>query len=75
MKATFNGRLVSIESVDGEGVDAYITEAYYVDTEKNLTDDELEELTAQCPDTVWEMAFEKMIDRADALHDRMKEGW
>ncbi len=61
MKYSLNGREVAVERIDGYDVDAYIQKAYYVDTEQDLTENELEALQEANQETFQEDLLNKSI--------------
>ncbi len=75
MKGIFNDRPVEVTMMHyaSDPVDCFIEEAYYIDTEKDLTDEECQAMTDQSPELVQEMWNEYQIDRADALLDSWKD--
>lgn len=76
MQVKFNGRKVEITDIAfrGDMVDTFIDSAYYIDTEEELDDDELAQLTNENLEFLeqeWvEHQMTKAEDRADFLSDR-----
>lgn len=76
MKATLNGRPVEVTDFqfDRDPCDSWITGAYFVDTEVDLTDEELVDLTEQNSDLLYSEHAEHWTcvaeDWADSMQDR-----
>lgn len=71
MKHFLNERQVEIVESDwdtGEG--AWVTSAYYIDTDVDLTDDELDLLTDLYQDEIYQDKYETAVD---AAHDYFEE--
>lgn len=62
---TFNSRPVIIEEVShsSDYVDSYVMKAYYLDTEVELSDSELDQLTGEVD--MYGIWFENVIDSAN----------
>jgi len=61
----FNSRPVEIEEVScaSDYSDSYIAKAYYIDTETELSDSELDQLTNELD--LYEFWFERQVDQAN----------
>lgn len=60
MTLTLNDKLVEVEvDASGAACDAYFASGYYVDTGKELSDNELHQLTDECRDELAEYCLEK----------------
>ena len=80
MTIIFKGKEVTNLEIDGvdhsdhpDYCDAYFSYATYAGFGIPLTDDELEELTNERGDVIYEMASEQMIDHAESLRDMMMD--
>ena len=75
MKVVFNDRQVEIDSFNfGVHIeDSYIESAYYVDTEIDLTDEELDLLTNENQDLVYSEYWESKVCQADDYADMIKD--
>lgn len=72
MKTTFNSRPVEISDINHDSkdsCDSFIESAYYIDTEIDLTDEELDELTDENRDIITEDWYEYKICQADLLYE------
>jgi len=77
MKTTFKNRPVEIESISHDrydSCDSFIELAYYADTDEELTDEELQELTDENQDLVYKSWFERQIDAAESAYDASRDG-
>lgn len=59
---------IEFDHFHDDPVNSYISAAYYVDG-RDLTDPELDELTAECGDLISESWLEHQISRADFLSE------
>lgn len=75
MKTKFKGREVEIEAIwfASDVVDSYIQSAYFVDTEKFLNEDELDQLAEEASEVLELAHYEHQIDRADARADALRD--
>lgn len=75
MKLTYNNREVEVDIETGvEMEDTFISSAYYIDNNLDLTDAEIEDLQDMHPDALYEAWFDSKISQAEDLYDSMKEG-
>lgn len=76
MKLTLNSRQVEVFDVSygRDSVDSYIISAYYLDTETELTEDELEQLTNENEEWLYEQWNDYWIGEADFYADSYKDG-
>lgn len=74
MKLTYNNREVEVDIETGVEIeDVFISSAYYVDNNLDLTDAEIEDLQDMNPDALYEAWFDRKISQGEDLYDRMKE--
>lgn len=71
----FKGRQVEVEVEIEVGEGATVTVAEYVDTGEALTEAEMEQLSYECQDELYQDAYERLAGRAyDHFKDQMKYG-
>lgn len=64
-----NNREVEVNDVCCQGVDSYYLSATYLDTGKELDDNELDQLTNENPEDLDERCFERNIMRAESAYE------
>lgn len=70
MKYKLDGREVEIEDTDFDGDAVYILAAYYLDTDEDLTDEELNQLSDKYQNSL----FEDVVSaRADHYYEMYKD--
>jgi len=71
MLVEFKGKKLEITEIDhgGDSCDSFITDAYWVDSEIDLGIDELELLTEDCGDVIYEDWLDNRISAAEDMAD------
>lgn len=70
MRFELNGRPCEAEAEHGlSDDDSMFARGYWLDTEDDLTEDELDELTKQYPDALYDLWLDHQLARADMLFD------
>ncbi len=65
-----NNRVVIIELVSGDCLeDAYVESAYFEDSERPLSEEQMDSVAAMYPETVADLWLQDAIGRAEALAD------
>lgn len=68
-----SGREVEVAKVSGEEDDIQIDQAFYTDTQDEVTDEDLEEIYTMYPEMLFEKWYEREIAAAEAAVDAAKD--
>ena len=77
MKTTYKGRPIEIDGIHCERDETccYVEAAHWLDNDRDLNIDELEALTDECGDLLYEAWQEYLIGEADALCDAARDNF
>lgn len=66
----YKGKEVEIEFDSNMDGSLFVSAGIYVETDKDLNDDEMDDITDNYSDVMWEAALDRRIMAADRMGDR-----